>query len=207
MLGQKEQLISTVRALSRAIGAMWRWFASTTDRDVGGWVTAFTLDGTGGVQPFSYAYSVTDPVVGSLAPGEVIPHGTATGGGFSFSHAPVGEQGGMAVYWLQKPGGLVLRPDACEYKMDSFSGGPSEFKTAVERSLGLRVNVWFNDNQPELRTVKSVSYMNDQAGRPRIAAVTDHKDEISLLWLQNTEDSFQVQAAIPLEKGTRSGQG
>jgi len=52
MMGQKEQLVSTVKALARAIGAMWRWFASTTDRDVGGWVTAFTLDATGGCNHF-----------------------------------------------------------------------------------------------------------------------------------------------------------
>jgi hypothetical protein len=206
MMGQKEQALSTVKALSRAIGAMWRRFASTTDRDVGGWVTAFSLDVRGGAQPFSYAYSVSDGVIGSLAPGQAIPHGTATGGGFSFSHAPVGALGSMVVYWLQKPGGLVLRLEGCEYKTDSFSGGPSEFKAAVQRDLGLTVDLWFNDSHPELRTIKSISYMDDQTGRTRIAAVTDDKGEISLLWLQNTEDSFQAQGAIPVEKGNASEQ-
>jgi len=150
---------------------------------------------------------VTDPVIGSLAPGEVIPHGTATGGGFSFSHAPVGELGGMVVYWLQKPGGLVLRLDGCEYKTDSFAGGPLEFKAAVEKGLGLKVDLWFNDNPPELRTVKSISYMDDQAGRARIATVTDEKVEISFVWIQNTQDSFQTQGIIPVEKGKRSEYG
>lgn len=98
-----------VDPLQRAILAMQALFYETSDREVGGTVLPFVLDG-GGAKLYSYGYSVTDRIADKLGFGERIPTGTAPGGGYGLSVTELKERDGFVFYWLQRPGGGNLDP-------------------------------------------------------------------------------------------------
>jgi hypothetical protein len=93
--------------VSRATLSMLRLFMQGRERAVGGWAVPYVL-GAQGAFMCGYGYSVSDPILDQIAPGSVVPHGTAEAGGYGLSVTELGERAGMTVYWRQLPGGLVL---------------------------------------------------------------------------------------------------
>lgn len=177
-----------------AIKSMITLFASRAERDVGGWPVPYLL-GPWGVELCSYAYSVTDPILGRLPPGSTIPHGTAEAGGFGLSVAELRERDGMVVYWQQRPGGLVLVRSEGGYDEHAFAGAPSIFKENVRAALGRDVDLWFGDLP--LGPPVALRYLRDEKGRPRIAVAEDATGALSMAWVQNTTDPFQIREGSP----------
>lgn len=196
-----EGLDTVPEGLMTAISTMQQLFASRQEHNVGGWAVPYLLT-KNGAQLCSYAYAVTDPILDKLPSGTLIPHGTAEAGGFGLSFTSLQEGDGMVVYWLQRPGGLVILRTEGGYEVHNFLGTPTVFRGQVQAALGRAAHLWFGD-QPA-GTPKSVSFLRDEHGRPRLA-VTQDDETFSFAWVQNTEEPFRASGAITMDlESTRS---
>jgi hypothetical protein len=183
-------------ALRRTVVAMQNVFVATGNRDVGGVAIPYVLSPYG-VQVCDYMYAVTDPIVSSLLAGTVVPHGTAEGGGFSVCVTEVRGRDGLAIYWLQRPGGKVILRDGSKYVEHDFSGAPSVFKDAARQALGCEVELFFSESG--IGAIRSLQTMVDEQGRPRLSVAVG-EEGLSFAWVQNTADSFRSKQAIPMEQ-------
>jgi hypothetical protein len=179
---------SPSKMISRDVLAFFRLFPATTDREIGGWPTPYRLTNSG-VELCTFAYAVTDPIIGKLPPGSVIPHGTAEHGGFTVSLTELGTCDGMVVYWRQRLAGSVFVRRGARHIRHDFQGEPTAFKAAARDALGVTVDLWIGD-QP-LEKVHSIATLRDQSDRDRIAVKSDGS-KLEFVWLQNTEDSFRI---------------
>jgi hypothetical protein len=151
--------------LSEAVTGMLRLFAERSERDVGGWPTAYFLTSEGAFL-CGYAYSVSDPILKQIGPGSIVPHGTPEAGGFGLSVTEVGQGRGIVVYWLQQPGGSIfLRADG-GYDLHQFAGTPSAFKEKVLAETGENIDLWFGE-QPH-GVPEHVTIMRDKNGAPNM---------------------------------------
>jgi hypothetical protein len=180
------------KMISRDVVAFFQLFPATTDREVGGWPTPYRLTNSG-VELCTFAYAVTDPIIGKLPPGSVIPHGTAEHGGFTVSLTELGTGDGMVVYWGQRRAGSVFVRRGARYVRHDFQGEPAAFKAAVRDALGVTVDLWIDD-QP-LEKVRSIAALRDQSDCDRIAVKSDG-NKLEFVWLQNTADSFRFSGAF-----------
>lgn len=177
--------------LGQAIGAMLDLFATRPEHDVGGWAVPYVLSPLG-PSFCSYAYSVSDPIFDQIAPRSIIPHGTSEAGGASLSVTALENNEGLAVYWLQLPGGALFRRTEDGYKVYRFSGGPNAFKEQVQTVLNLSVHLWFSDHP--VGPVKRLMIMNDADGQPSMA-IADHGNGLSMSVL-NVATPFQSGAQM-----------
>lgn len=185
------------RALEDAINAMLKQFAASGNSAVGGWAAPF-VHTPSGPSMCAYSYSVTDPVVPMLETGQEIPHGTAEGGGYSFSFCPLRELDGIVVYWLQRPGGKVFIREGTGYQEYNFYGPPDEFKKDVFAKLGRTVDIWFAGTAVGPPT--SVDVLRDEYGDPRMF-VARHGNELSFSWANNPNGSFISHKAFDISDG------
>jgi hypothetical protein len=184
------------KMISHGVNTFFRLFPATTDREVGGWPTPYRLTSSG-VELCSYAYSVTDPIIGKLAPGSVIPHGTAEHGGFGLSLTELGAGDGMVVYWRQRQAGSVFVRNGARYMRHDFDGGPGAFKAAVRHALGYTIDLWFSDEP--IGKANSTVMMSDQHDRGRVALKSEG-NKLEFVWLQNTDDSFKASRTFRADK-------
>jgi hypothetical protein len=161
-------------ALLHAITAMLRLFPERAERDVGGAAIPYTL-GRNGIYLCSYGYSISDPITPDLRSGDLIPHGTAHGGGYGLSVTEFDNDRGIVVYWLQKPGGTIYLRTALGFESINVDGNPPEFRRSVEERLGRPVEIWFGDNTPRGQP-DSIAMLADQDGKQAIAIARYGKD-------------------------------
>jgi hypothetical protein len=183
-----------------AIIAMLRLFSSTSEREVGGWVLPYILSAQG-TRLCSYAFSVSDPIVDQLKPGDIIPHGTAAAGGFELSVTELRERDGVVVYWLQKPGGQIWINSSNNYEVNEFDGSPSVFTKAVKESLGRDIDLWLSEEDAGLP--QSIVEIQDQKGHPRVAVVKSG-NKLTFSWIQNSQESFKGNVIVKNENENRA---
>jgi hypothetical protein len=123
---------------------MLRLFMQRAERDVGGWAVTYVLVREGAFM-CGYAHSVSDPILDKVAPRSIVPHGTAEAGGYGLTVTQLGDLEGIAVYYRQLPGGLILSRQDTGYKTTEILGTPSEFRAKALETLGRPVDIFFND--------------------------------------------------------------
>ncbi len=180
--------------LSHTTRCMIDLFASRQEHDVGGWATPYFLTDTG-THFCGYAYGVSDPLFDKLAPGSLIPHGTAEQGGSTLSVTEIGDGEGMIIYWLQIPGGTVLVRKSDGYRFFVVTGRPSSFKQEVEQLLGRPVDLWIGDQPPG--PVKASTTMRDESGNIN-AVVADHGGSLTFA-VHNMTTPFHSVAELALQ--------
>lgn len=153
--------------LARAITSMLRLFSERSERDVGGVAVPYVL-GPGGAYLCGYGYSVTDPIIPNLQIGDMIPHGTAPGGGFGLSVTEFDKDRGIITYWLQKPGGTIYLRTPSGFQTIDIGGSPSEFRIAAETRLGHPVELFFGGGVPSSYP-ECVTILRDRSGRQLVA--------------------------------------
>lgn len=163
--------------LRASLSALLRLFYERPERDVGGFAVPYFLTREG-IFLCAYGYSISDPVLPQLRPGSALPHGTAQAGGFGLSVTEWCKDQGLVVYWLQKPGGTVFVRTEGGYKVLDFTGTPGEFKSATHSALGMPVEVWFGDADPQ-GVPDSITVVRDQEGKPAVA-IAKHRRDFSL---------------------------
>ena len=178
--------------LPLAMVSMLQLFAETERRDVGGWVLPCFLNSEGAFL-CKYAFGMSDPIMASLPVGAAIPHGTAEAGGYGFSLTEVGEGAGIAVYWLQMPGGKIYLRNENGFRVEKIFGSPDEFKLRGEAVAGLPIGVWFGQKFEGLP--QSIKILRDKDGRQSIS-VAQNKNSLSISIL--TADPFKATAALDL---------
>jgi hypothetical protein len=165
-------------SLVDAIWAMWKSFATTSDREVGGWPIPYVLNRDGAFL-VEYGYSVTDPIVEHLRPGSPIPLGTAEAGRVSFSLTELGDGNGFVAYWLQKPGGYVfIRDPQGGGTEQPFDGLPTEFIDKVDKKLGRRIELMFGEARGDAPTenLHFLRVLTDDEGHDRVRIEGDDRN-------------------------------
>jgi len=171
---------------------MFRLFPATNDREVGGWPTPYRLTSVG-AELCNFLYTVTDPIIGKLAPGSVIPLGTAEGGGFGLSVSELGEGDGIIVYWRERREGSVFVRNGARYLRHDFCGKVEEFKEAARNALGRPIEILMGDEPNE--NTKSRRSLIDQDGHERIGLRSGTKG-IEYMLLRNTDHSFRASGIL-----------
>jgi hypothetical protein len=179
--------------LHTAITSMFRLFAERSERDAGGWPTAYHING-GKAFLCGYLYATSDPILSNIAPGAIVPPGTAEAGGFSISVTELGRADGVVVYWLQLPGGIIFRRTGAEYEALKFGGAPTAFKEQASAAIGQKVEIIANDGPAA--PIESLVVIRDESGRPSMA-MARHGDAISFSVL-NVGSAFRSRAAVKL---------
>jgi hypothetical protein len=186
--------------LLRAITSMLRVFAERSERDVGGWVTPYFLTSVGAFL-CAYAYAVSDPILTKIGPGASIPHGTAEAGGFGLSVTEIGNSEGIAVYWLQQPGGLIFIRSRAGYQVHRIEGTPSEFTERASSVCGKSVELFFGGDSPG--PPDSITIMRDENGIPSAAiALKGRTFSVSVL---NVGTPFRTRAPLDLPPADVAG--
>ena len=126
-------------------------------------------------------------------------HGSAEGGGVGLSLTEWGNDEGLVVYWLQRPGGTIFVKTYDGYEQLDFQGTPSEFKSVVLSKMGRPVEIWFGDRNPE-NPPHNVTVVRDKTGNPSFA-LADHGDAVSISVL-NVANEFAAIATIPYRAPT-----
>jgi hypothetical protein len=178
-----------------AITSMLRLIAERSERDVGGWPTAYYING-GEAFFCGYLYATSDPILSRISPGSIVPPGTAEAGGFSISVTGIGQADGVAVYWLQQPGGIVFRRTDAGYEVFKFKGTPMAFKEQAFATLGQQVEVIANDRDQPDKPIESLVVMRDENGRPSMV-IGRHGDAVSFSIL-NVGSVFRSRASVSL---------
>jgi hypothetical protein len=153
--------------------SMLRLFVERSERNVGGWAVPYLLASDGAFM-CGYGYSVSDPILDQVAPGAIVPHGTAEAGGYGLSVTELGHNEGMVVYWLQIPGGLVLTRQNGGFGKLEINGAPSVFKSVAHDAIGKSVDVFFGEKshgRPD-----SVTVLHDALGQPTMAVAKRGQD-------------------------------
>ncbi len=180
--------------LDAAITSMLRLFAERSERDVGGWPTAYYIN-RGKVFLCGYSYGTSDPILSRISPGSMVPPGTTEAGGFSISVTELGQADGLVVYWLQQPGGIVFRRSDAGYEALKFKGTPTSFKEQASAALGQKVEIMVNDQPPG--PLESVVVIRDENGRPSMA-LARHGDAFSFSVL-NVGSVFRSRASVNIK--------
>lgn len=178
--------------LSPAIEAFMRLFASTSDRTVGGFPTPFLLTADG-ARLCPYAYSVSDPIADELDAGAVIPHGTAEQGGYGFSLTEMPNQLGMVAYWLQRPGGLLIKISDSWYDVIPLQGTPPEFRASAQLYAGAQVDLWFGGGP--ITKPNRIFMMRDDNGRVR-QAIAQEGNNLETTMLDNSGNPYTVRTDV-----------
>lgn len=181
--------------LSTATTAMFTLFAERSEKDVGGWATAFMV-GADGAALAPYGFNTTDQIEELLTPGFAIPHGTAAGGGFSISVTGLADNRGIAIYWPQAAMGRIFLRTEQGYDEHTVTGGPAEFRERGSKDTGCAIELWFSDEP--LGTIEAIDIFPDENGLPRIA-VAKSRGRFNFAWVGNvTDDPFKTAAPIDL---------
>jgi len=181
--------VQVPEALTDTIKAMHAIFPQTSAREVGGTPIPYLLSQYG-PQPVPYVYAVSDPVVPMLRPGDSIPHGTAEGGGYSFSFTELRERDGVVLYWRQRPGGKVVVRNSGVDAVHSFEGAPHKFLEAAKAELGRDIDV-FSEGTPSEEPIHSVHDLVTDSGERPITLVSRGRD-ISFSW-NGSQGAFHAQ--------------
>jgi hypothetical protein len=176
-------------AVSVATASMIRLFLQRVERDVGGWAVPYVL-APEGVYMCGYAHAVSDPILDKVAPGAVIPHGTAEAGGYGLAVTELQGLGGMVVYHRQIPGGLVLIRDAQGYRTVRIEGDPAEFRAKAFDLLQQPVDIFFGDSP--VGFPESITILREEHGQPA-AAIARRGRNLSFSVL-NVETAFRTKA-------------
>jgi hypothetical protein len=105
-----------------------------------------------------------------------------------------GELGGVVVYWLQLPGGLVFVNKPEGYAVHEFTGPPSEFIANASTGLGQKVQIWFGEKP--IGPPQSIAVLRDRNGVASVAIVNDGSAlSFSVL---NVTSPFDTRAALDL---------
>jgi hypothetical protein len=139
------------KAVTDAAIAMFRVITERGDPAVGGWVLPYFVVRGSSTVLCGYGLSVSDPIFKWLAPGSIVPHGTAEAGGFALSVTELGIGEGVVVYWLQRSAGAIYMPTETGFVVHELHGAPSAFCATASAALGQLVEIWFGD-QPADRS-------------------------------------------------------
>jgi hypothetical protein len=184
--------------LGATINSMLSLIPSWVDRDVGGWAIPYLLSNRGAAF-FGHVFSVSDPIFDRIAPGSLVPAGTAEAGGFDISVTELDEGDGIVAYWLQREAGLVLLRSATGYDRHNFEGPPTRFKELIKTTLGRTAQLWLGDQAPG--PIRCIQHMRDQSGN--IAGTfADHGDSISFA-VRNVETPFEFKGVMHLGPGAK----
>ena len=162
--------------LGDAIVTMHELFATLPGHEVGGWAVPYLVTASG-TYFCTYGYSVSDPVFESLTPGSIVMHGTAEGGGATLSVSELPSRAGLVVYWLQLPGGAVLKRTDRGYDLHRFGGRPSEFKAQVRSTFNCEAHIWIGDRSPQPAT--NFRVVRGRDGKVDFT-LADHGDAMSI---------------------------
>jgi hypothetical protein len=180
--------------LSTAIRSMIDLFAATSEQGVGGWAVPYILTSEGGYF-CTYAYGVSDPIFNTLLPGSVVPHGTSQEGGANLSVTELPDKNGIVAYWLQLPGGMVLRRlEDGSYEQRLLRGSPTEFKKLVQAVIGQTPDLWIGD-QPA-GPIRSLNIMRGADGTTNMV-MADHGDALTFA-VHNVATPFHSKATMQL---------
>ena len=180
--------------LGSAIQCMIELFAWRTDHDVGGWASPYILT-PDGAYFCDYCFAVSDPIFDRIAPGSIVPHGTATEGGSSLSVTELGDQEGEVVYWPQVPGGTIYQRTLQGHSVHRLDGAPEEFKQRALERLGQPVSIWIGEQPPG--SINKVSILRDK--KTGLINLVVNKHESSLTFsAQNLQTPFQSTATIDM---------
>lgn len=174
--------------------AMLRMFLQRIERDVGGWAVPYVLVPEGAYM-CGYAHAVSDPILDRVAPGAVVPHGTAEAGGYGLSVTELVDPYGMVVYRRQVPGGLVLIHEEHGYRTVRIHGAPVEFRTKASDLLGKPVDIFFGDDTPA-GLPETITVLHDEDGQPA-AAIAKRGNNLSFSVL-NVATAFRTKAKFDL---------
>ncbi len=180
-------------AIRTATELMLRLFMQRGERDVGGWAVPYVLVKEGAFM-CGYGYSVSDPILDKIAPGSVVPHGTAEAGGYGVSVTELGKGEGLVVYWRQLPGGLILTRQGSGYSTLEIGGHPSEFKATALDIIKKSVDVLFGDMP--LGHSESLIILRDEYGKPAVT-IAKRGNNLSFAVL-NVETVFRSRASLDL---------
>jgi hypothetical protein len=180
-------------AVSSITVSMLRLFVRRAERDIGGWAVPYVLMREG-VYMCGYAHAVSDPILDLVAPGTVVPHGTAEAGGYGLAVTELGKLEGMVVYRRQTPGGLVLIREATGYRTVLIEGTPAEFRAKAFDLLGKSVDIWFGDTP--LGIPESITIFRDERGEPAMA-IASHGNNLSMSVL-NVATEFRTRGSLDL---------
>jgi hypothetical protein len=175
--------------ISAATVSMLRTFLQRAERDVGGWAVPYVLVPEG-VYMCGYAHGVSDPILDRTGPGAVVPHGTAEAGGYGLSVTAFGDLGGMVVYYLQMPGGLVLIREKHGYRTVQIDGAPAAFCAKASDLLGAPVEILFGEDTP-VGLPESITILRDEHGQPAAAmanlalTLADDRNHVNLQLLND----------------------
>jgi hypothetical protein len=185
--------------ISAATLSMLRTFQQRDERDVGGWAVPYVLVPEG-VYMCGYAHGVSDPILDRIGPGAVVPHGTAEAGGYGLSVTAFGALGGMVVYRLQMPGGLVLIREKHGYRTVRIDGAPAAFCAKASDLLGARVEILFGEDTP-VGLPESITILRDEHGQPA-AAIAKRGNSLSFSVL-NVATAFRTKAKLDWSDGQK----
>lgn len=173
--------------------SMLRLFMQRSERDVGGWAVPYVLVREGAFM-CGYAHLVSDQILDKVAPGSIVPHGTAEAGGYGLAVTQLGDLEGMVVYYRQLPGGVILSRQDTGFKTINISGTPSEFRAKALETFGRPVDIFFND--APLGGPESITILRDEKGHPAMAIARRGQDlSFSVL---NVATRFRVQTRLDL---------
>lgn len=142
-----------------------------------------------------YAHAVSDPILDTVLPGAVVPHGTAEAGGYGLSVTELGDLEGMVVYRRQIPGGLVLIREERGYRMVRIDGAPIAFRGKASDLIGKPVDIFFGEDAP-VGLPESITILRDEDGQPAIAIANRDKNlSFSIL---NVATAFRTKAMLDL---------
>jgi hypothetical protein len=178
-------------ALTRATLSMLRLFAELAERDVGGWAIPYMLTAEGAFL-CAYAYSISDPILDTVAPGSLVPHGTAEAGGFTLSVTELGKNEGLIIYWPQLPGGYLFVRRNTGLDQVKILGSPTEFKRTAAQVTGKPIEIFIGD--APLGRPESITITHDKDGKPSMAiARRGHTLSFSVL---NVETVFHSTTSL-----------
>lgn len=190
-------------AVSSVTISMLRMFTQRAERDVGGWAVPYVLIPEGAYM-CGYAHGVSDPIFDKIAPGTVVPHGTAEAGGYGLSVTEFGDLEGMVIYYRQMPGGLVLVRQERNYDVIRIDGAPNLFLAKARGLLKQPVEIFFGEDMPT-SLPDSVTILRDESGQPA-AAIARRGNNLSFSVL-NLATAFKTSGRFDFgneQKGPKS---
>lgn len=186
-------------SISKATISMLRMFLQRTERDVGGWAVPYVLIPEGAYM-CGYAHAVSDPILDEVAPGAVVPHGTAGAGGYGLSVTEFGDLEGMVVYLHQASSGLILVKEERRYRAVRVEGSPTEFCGSASKLLGKPVEIFFGEAAPA-GLPDSITILRDENRQPAVAIAKRGRNmSFSIL---NVATAFRTKARIDLSDKRR----
>jgi hypothetical protein len=186
--------------LTTIIRVMTLLFARNSDRHVGGFVVPFVLTKYG-AQLLCYRFSISDAVTRTLAPGSLLPQGTAAGGGYDMEMLDLPGAHGFYVFILQVPGGFLYTRRNDGYEEARYEGNWPQFQSWLTAKTGTEVGHGsFGAHIPQKKT--ALWGMFDTRGK-LVQGVASSGTDYSVSHLHTGTEPFKAMPdQLPLKDST-----